>query len=265
METPNINLIDSHFHTALISEKGISLKDLNTELSFINFSGGIDIGTKANDIKYRKALLKNFSGILFSSGLYPSCAESQDMMILLQKLEQDLIEFKPDALGEIGLDWYWKYATKEKQIELFKNQLKLANTYNLPVIIHNREADDAIISILSSYNMKNSGIFHCFSSNIKTAKKILDLGFFISFSGNITFKSNDLLRDVLKYIPIERLLLETDSPYLSPVPKRGKINTPLNMKYIYKTAAEIRNIHIEKLANSLENNFTKLFPHWKKN
>ena len=137
-------------------------------------------------------------------------------------------------------------------------QLDIADELNLPVAIHTRNADVKTLEILSSHRNEKRGLIHCFSSGIKTAKAFLDLGFCISFAGNVTYKSSDELRAVAAYTPLECILLETDSPYLSPVPMRGKTNTPLNIEYTYKTIAEIKKISSEELNEIVKENFKRI-------
>jgi TatD DNase family protein len=262
--TNTAGLIDSHFHSIYMQKKEISIQQHFKDLITNGFIGGLDIGVEPGDTKERKSLLQNFPQIRIASGLYPGLADDIEkgtpLSDFLKILENDIQVYSPSAIGEIGLDWYWDYGTRKIQKELVSAQIQLANSYNLPIVIHNREADNDLIELLKNNKCLKGGIIHCFSSNWETAKKLLDLDFFISFAGNVTFKNNNELRNVMEKIPASRLLLETDSPYLSPVPRRGKINTPANMPYIYNSAALVRNTSLELLINQVKENFFAIIP-----
>ncbi|NQT58821.1 MAG: TatD family hydrolase [Bacteroidetes bacterium] len=257
--TAVVGLIDSHFHSMYMQNKGITIQKHFSNLFSNGFLGGLDIGVEPGDTGGRKALLREFPKIRIASGLYPGLAadieKGTPLPEFLEVLENDIRACSPSAIGEIGLDWYWDYGTRKIQKDLLTAQINLANSYNLPIVIHNREADDDLIALLKSNPCSAGGIIHCFSSNWELAKKILDLNFLISFAGNITYKKNHALRSALEKTPSNRLLLETDSPYLSPEPRRGKVNTPENMPYIYNTAVLVRKETPESLINQVKENF----------
>jgi len=164
------------------------------------------------------------------------------------------------AIGEIGLDYYWDTSTKEIQHKVFRKHINLAKELNLPLILHNRNAHEDIINILKEENAQTvGGIFHCFSGDYEFAKQCLDLGFYISFAGNITFKKAEDLREVAKNIPLDRILIETDSPYLTPMPYRGKRNEPSYVKYVAEKIAEIKNISLEEVAEQTTKNAYNIF------
>ena len=146
-------LVDSHFHSISMQKKGININRHFSELFSMGFSGGLDIGTEPGDTSARVALLSSFQKIRITSGLSPSLAaeieEGKSLKSLLCILEKDIREYSPSAIGEIGLDWYWDYGTKKIQKDLMTAQINLANSYHLPVIIHNREADDDLIQLLA--------------------------------------------------------------------------------------------------------------------
>lgn len=164
------------------------------------------------------------------------------------------------AIGEIGLDYYYDFSPREIQIEAFRSQLELAIELDLPVIVHNRESDKDIMEIISSYC--GSGLkaqFHCFNGNTSDAIELVKLNHFISFTGNITFKKFDSLREVVSKIPLENILLETDSPFMTPVPFRGKRNEPANVKIVAEQIAAIHKISLEELIRITDFNAFKLF------
>lgn len=254
----NISYTDSHFHTLEIIKKGINASSLLSQMQTNNYIG-LDIGTKAEDFKERYKLIKNYPNIYLSSGVGPWATKSEEEHDkIIEVLEANIKKYPVKAIGETGIDNYWDYGTKQLQEDLFLKQINLANKHNLPIIIHNREADEQIINIIKNNSFSQSGIIHCFSSNIEFAKIALDKGFYISFAANITYKKNDELREVLKYVPLERLLLETDAPFLPPQPFRGKLNTPLLIPLAYKEAAEIKKIGIEEIATNVKRNLLHL-------
>ena len=157
----------------------------------------------------------------------------------------------------MGLDYYRNISNPDSQKLVFIEQLNLAQEINKPIVFHNREADEDTIKILSDFSKVN-GVAHCFSSSYKTAMKLIDMGFYISFSGNLTFK-NSHLPEVAKKLPLDRLLVETDSPFLSPVPFRGKKNEPGRVRYVAEKLAEIFNSNINQIADVTTTNAKTLF------
>lgn len=149
------------------------------------------------------------------------------------------------GVGEIGLDYYWTTETKDMQVKVFKDMLKIAQKHNLPVIVHNRNATNDIYKYLKEYNV--NGIMHCFSGSVETAREFIKLGFLIGIGGVITFKNAKKLKEVVNAIDLENMSLETDSPYLSPEPNRGKKNNPSNLKFIVKKISEIKHCSEEKV------------------
>ena len=174
----------------------------------------------------------------------------------LDYLKSLLGEKKIIGIGEIGLDYHYTKENKDKQIWLFEEQLKIANAFNLPVVIHSRDATMDTINILKKYKVK--GIIHCFSGSLETAKIYISMGFLLGIGGVVTFK-NSKLKDVVKEVPLESIVLETDSPYLTPVPFRGKINSSKYLEFIANFIADIRNISVDELAEITSRNASSLF------
>lgn len=164
------------------------------------------------------------------------------------------------AIGEIGLDYYYDYSPKEKQIEAFSAQLRLAQELDLPVIIHNRDADADIIATLeaAARGRSISGVLHCFSSDVEMMRRAIDMGLHVSFTGNITFKKSTL-SDVVLQAPLERIMLETDCPWMAPAPNRGKRNEPSMVRAVAEKIAEIKSINIEEVISMTTNNAKRLF------
>lgn len=216
----------------------------------------ICVGTNINDSLLSLDIAEKFENVYCSAGIHPH--DSQDVdKDYIQQIELIMNSKKMIAIGEIGLDYFRNISSKKNQIKVFNELLQLAEKINKPIIFHNRDADQDIIDILSSYP-NVIGVSHCFSSTLSTAKKLLDMGYYISFSGNLTFKNSDLSK-VAKYLPLDRLLVETDSPYLSPEPYRGKPNEPGRTRYVAEKLAEIHNISFETVAEQTTKNVNKLF------
>ena len=173
-------------------------------------------------------------------------------------LEKQLKHEKVVGIGECGLDFYWDKEFIDKQIEVFRKQIELSLQYDLPIIIHMREASEATYNVLSDYkNLK--GIMHCYSGSPEMVKHFIDLGLHISLGGPVTFKNGHKPKKVAEVVPIDRLLIETDAPYLSPHPFRGKINEPARVKLVAQEIAKIRNVSFEEIAKQTTMNAYKLF------
>ncbi len=172
-------------------------------------------------------------------------------LIEMEHLVKTQIESNPKllvAIGEIGLDYYWNRDNKELQKEAFIKQIEIANKYDLPITIHTRDAVDDTLEILKFYEAKNAGIFHCCPHNRELVKQGLKLGFYISFAGPVTFKNAKNADEIIKMVPNDKMLIETDSPYLSPEPNRGKRNDPRNVKFIAQKIADVKNLTLAEVA-----------------
>lgn len=165
------------------------------------------------------------------------------------------------AWGEIGLDFHYDNSPRDVQIEVFKRQLRAARECNLPVVIHTREAEAETIETLKSEyeGAQRRGVFHCFSGSMELAQHAIEIGFMISFSGIVTFKKAEDLREVAKQVPLERLLIETDCPYLTPIPYRGKRNEPAYVAEVARCLAGIHNVELEQMARITSENFNRFF------
>ena len=163
------------------------------------------------------------------------------------------------AIGEIGLDYHWNKENKDIQKEMFIKQIKLANKYNLPIVIHTREAVDDTLKILRENDVINRGVFHCCPLNRELVKQGLELGFYISFAGPITFKNSKNAEEIVNMVPLDKILIETDSPYLAPEPKRGTRNDSKNVKHVAQKIAEFKNTSIEEVAKQTYINANNIF------
>ena len=177
----------------------------------------------------------------------------------LQKIEILAKNEKVVAIGEIGLDYYWNKENKELQKQIFISQIQIANKLNLPIVIHTREAIYDTLEILKNNKCNKKGVFHCCPLNIDLVREGLKLGFYISFAGPITFKNSKNADEIIKMVPIDKILIETDCPYLSPEPLRGKRNDSRNVKYVAQKIADIKGISLEKVAKNTYNNAKKIF------
>ena len=163
------------------------------------------------------------------------------------------------AIGEIGLDYYWSTENKELQKEAFIKQIDLANELNLPIVIHSRDASSDTIDILKAHSVEKKGIFHCCQFNQEMIRQALELGYYISFAGPVTFKNSKNAPDVVNMVPLDRILIETDSPYLAPEPNRGKRNDSRNVKYVAQKIADLKDIPIEDIAKITYENAMRIF------
>ena len=200
--------------------------------------------------------------------IYPTCGISpndipqteEELWKELEQIEELLkTEDKIVAVGEIGLDYYWNIENKNLQKLAFIEQIKLANKYNLPIQIHTREAVMDTIQILKENEVLKKGIFHCCPLNRELVKEALKLGFYISFAGPVTFKNSKNANEIIEMVPIEQMLIETDSPYLAPEPVRGTRNIPINVKYIAQKIADVKKVDINVIAKNTYKNATKIF------
>jgi TatD DNase family protein len=198
-------------------------------------------------------------------GIHPQNALEFDDKSTLQTIRELAADELAVAIGEIGLDYVYddtheKYpgASRARQREVFETQLRLAIELDMPVVIHNREADDDIIEVVSGYPGLR-GVFHCFGSSQETAQRVLDAGFHLGFTGLVTFKNAADVREVARLCPLDRLLIETDSPYLAPVPHRGKANEPSFVPLVAQTLAVERNLPLAEFARVTTHNACRLF------
>lgn len=176
-----------------------------------------------------------------------------------KELEKYIEDKKPIAIGEIGLDYYYDEPSPEIQREAFIYQLKLAEQYNLPVIIHSRDASEETLQIMKEYGPSKKGVIHCFSGSLETAEEYVKMGYYIGVGGVVTFKNGKKLKEVVANIPLERILLETDCPYLAPTPHRGERNSSLYLPYVVEEICNLTGKSLEEVIKTTENNAFTLF------
>lgn len=210
------------------------------------------VGCNEKTSKQAVTLAKTHENLYATVGISPNDLEGK---ISLESIEELAKESKVVAIGEIGLDYYWNKENKELQQEIFMKQIDLANQLDLPICIHTREAVQDTLEILKHrMPAKHKGIIHCCPLNVELIKEVLKLGFMISFSGNVTFKNAKNADKCILQVPFDRILIETDSPYLTPEPNRGKRNNPIYVKYVAHKIAQVKQMKLEDIAKiTLEN------------
>jgi TatD DNase family protein len=207
-----------------------------------------------------RALVEPFPQVSVSVGVHPTDGKGPPPEVdRLIQLAQDA---RVVAIGETGLDYYYGGEHKEHQQALFRTHVQAARDVGKPLIVHTRDARADTIAILREEGAaKVCGVMHCFTEDWETARQALDLGFYISFSGIVTFRNAESLREVARQVPADRILVETDSPYLAPVPKRGKTNQPAYVRYVAECVAEVRGEAFDELARRTTENYFRLFGH----
>ncbi len=221
----------------------------------------LTICTTLESFKKIQFIINKYNNIYGTFGIHPHETIKHKNVDFNFIIEQKKISKKVIGIGETGLDFYYNHSDKKTQIKSFIEHINAASELNIPIIVHTRNAEQETFEILKS-EMKNSKLkilIHCFTGSKEFAKKLIDLNCYISVSGIITFKKSTELTDAVSQIPIENLLVETDSPYLSPIPYRGKSNEPSHIVYTVKKLSEIKNVSTDDIALNTTKNFNKLF------
>jgi len=255
-------LFDSHVHFDRFVAEG-SLSDMLERAEAAKVFEMLAVGgsTEANALSIE--LAKKFSDRIYGCVGFDrdEALNAFDVELFRAQLSDPLVR----AVGEMGLDYFYSKETAKEQMRLFKLNLELALECQKPVVVHSRDADEDTLGILTDFAhawkgpSDGLGVLHCFTRGKKMARSLLDLGFMVSFSGIVTFANADPLRSVVSYVPDDRLLIETDSPYLAPVPERGKRNEPAFVFHVLKQLAELRESSVESLANLTTKNARRLF------
>lgn len=220
----------------------------------------ITIGTEPKDHEVVLGISKKyFPQVACTLGIHPHEARLYSESVEAE-LEKSLSLREVVAVGEIGLDFYYENSERSVQEAVFRRQMDLSAKFGLPVEIHTRDAEEETAVVLEAYKGRVQGLLHCFSGSMDLAKRGLDAGFDISFSGIVTFKKADQLREVLKMVPLERMHIETDAPYLAPAPHRGKSNEPAFLPYTAECVAKIKGVDLGEFKNILSNNARRCFP-----
>ena len=222
----------------------------------------INMGCDIKSSKTAVEIANNHDYIYSAVGLHPEeiPQNEEEMLKTISQIKELATKNKKVvAIGEIGLDYYWRQDNKELQKVAFIKQIELANELKLPVSIHTRDAIDDMIAIIRKYKIENSGVLHCCPFNRELVRHGLENGLYIGFGGTSTFKSSKNAKEIVNMVPEDRILTETDSPYLSPEPKRGTKNDSSNLKYVVEKLAEYKEIEPEQMAKLTYENATRLF------
>ena len=206
------------------------------------------------------ALAESHDCLYAAVGIHPQVTKDATEEAMAELADLANHHPKVKAIGEIGLDYYYLYTDKETQKKWFARQIELAKELDLPILIHDRDAHGDTLDILKQHKGKNlRGILHCFSGSLETAKELMKLGFYISFAGPVVFPKSLKLKEVAKEIPLDRLLIETDSPYLTPPPNRGKRNDPSNVYYVAQELARLKDMPLENLVAATTKNAKTIY------
>ena len=262
--------------TALESRAGPGLVDSHCHLDYLERDGALDpvvaraleagvgtmvtICTKLSEFALVESIARRFPRVYCTVGVHPHEAGKEG-----QETPDRLLELaardKVVGIGETGLDYYYEHSPRDAQQKSFRAHIAAARETRLPLIVHARDADDDTVAILQDEYAKGAypGVIHCFTAGPALARAALEIGFYISLAGIVTFKSAQALRDTVAEVPMDRLLVETDSPYLAPVPKRGKTNEPANVAYTAAAMAALRGLPEDEFAARTTENFFRLF------
>jgi TatD DNase family protein len=250
-------MIDSHCHLTdprLQSQ----LAGVLTRAKGAGIERMITIGTSIADDEAVIALCRTVPNVRCSIGIHPNYTHEADLADLPRLRE---IQSDPGvvALGEMGLDYFHSYAPRARQLQFFESQMQLARELNRPVVIHSREATDDTLAVMRDFPGVRA-VFHCFTGSPNEARKILDAGYFLGFTGAITFKKNDLLREAVALTPLDRMLVETDAPYLTPEPKRSqKTNEPALVVHVAEVAARAKGVPVGEIDRRTTENVERFF------
>ena len=256
-----MKFFDSHAHfndEKFDEDRDEIIKELKNE----EIAKVICTGYNIESSKFAIELAEKYDNIYSTVGISPNDVPQnmEELWIMLAEIERLCTNKKVVAIGEIGLDYYWVQDNKEIQQTAFIEQIKIANKYNLPIVIHTREAvADTIDIIKNKMQVMKKGVFHCCPLNRELVKEALKLDFYISFAGPVTFKNSKNAEEVVRQVPNDKMLIETDSPYLSPEPLRGKRNDSRNVKLIAQKIADFKELPLELVAKNTYDNASKLF------
>ena len=252
-----MQLFDTHAH--LLDDKFET--DRNAIISALpaaGVRGFVEACVEAEDIPKIQALTLLYDFVYGSAGIHPHSASKADNTNLL-RVERALEQNKIVAVGEIGLDYHYDFSPREAQREAFANQLDLAIAAKKPVIIHDREAHGDVMAMVSARKGTLGGVLHCYSGSYEDAVRYIDMGFYIAFGGALTFKNATKQRAIAEKLPLERLVIETDCPYMTPEPHRGERNSPLNIHLTLEMLAKVRGITLAEAAEATYQNAMSLF------
>lgn len=253
-----IRAVDTHCHLDMTAYK-TDLDDVISRAQNAGVARIVTIGIDLRSSEKAVELASQYNCVYATVGVHPH--DAKDFTTEAEeKLKQFALQKKVVAYGEIGLDFVKEYSPRETQLNVFKRQVTIAKELHLPLIIHDRDAHEHIHQILIDNGpFPEGGVIHCFSGDASDARRFIELGFFISIPGVVTFNKAELLQDAVREIPMEFLLIETDGPFLAPIPKRGKRNEPSYVLYTAAKVAEIKGISLDELVAQTTLNATRIF------
>lgn len=252
-------LVDSHCHLDF-PDFGPELDEVVRRARAAGVGTMLTIGTRLSAFEGVRAIAERYDDIWCSVGVHPHEA-AQEPLNEADALIERAAHPRVVGIGEAGLDYYYEHSPRDDQIRNFRAHIDASRKTGLPLIVHARDADDDLCAILSEESARGvfPGLIHCFSSTARLARTALDLGMYISISGIVTFKKADELRSIIGDVPLERLLVETDAPYLAPMPHRGKRNEPSFVTRTAETVARLKSVEPARLAAATTDNFFRLF------
>jgi len=254
-----VMLFDTHCHLSLLEGGGndtLSIIQRAREWGVLSI---LDISVGTGDFLKRRCLVEKIPAeigveVFMTAGIPPFYAGRRaECDIDEVKRQAELLE-RVIAVGEIGLDYFHDFGSRAEQVSLFNDQLDLANELELPVVVHSRDSDEDLIEALAGHRPVRGGIMHCFSSGVETARRLLDMGFFLSFAGNVTYNRSDRIREAARFVPSDRYCIETDAPYLAPGKYRGKVNEPAYCVITAEFLAGVRKVGFDTLAEETTRN-----------
>jgi len=253
--------IDSHCHLNMLMEEEGGLDAVIAQAKENSVDHIVCIAIDRDSCAEVLNIAQQYPNMSASAGIHPNVAPTADETLTVEQLVTLADHNEIIAIGETGLDYFRSEGDLEWQRDRFRVHIEAAKQTSKPLVIHTREAREDTMDILEQENAQQAGgIIHCFTENWQTAQRALDIGFYISLSGIVTFKSAKELQDVAKKLPLERILIETDAPYLAPMPHRGKTNKPAFVKHVAEFLAELRGDTVENIAQATSENFHRLFP-----
>jgi len=252
-------LIDSHCHLDYLA-RDEDLDDVVARARDAGLGGMVTICTKVSEFDDIRGIAEKYDDIWCTVGIHPHEADAEPE-VSAERLIELAAHPKVVGIGECGLDYYYEHSSREAQQRSFRAHIAASRVTGLPLIVHTRDADDDTAAILHEEYAKGpfTGLIHCYSTSQELAEKSLEIGFYISLSGIVTFKSAESLRETVKTLPNDRVLVETDAPYLAPVPKRGKRNEPAFVIYTAAAVAELKDMSVDDLTAATTANFFRLF------
>lgn len=253
-------LIDTHTHIdMLINENAESIETILSQMEEFGVKKAVIPAVEPKTQQDVIALSNSYENLFGMIGVFPTEAkiytdEFENEMRQIAKNNKKIV-----AVGEVGLDYYWDKSFVDLQKEVFIKQIKLANELRLPIVVHDREAHKDCFDIIKEYNKGSNVLFHCFSGSVEFMRECVKEGWYIAIGGVVTFKNAVKMKDVAREVPLDKLVLETDSPYLTPVPFRGKTNKPAYVKYVAEEIAKLRELTVEDIVNATTENAERFF------